>query len=89
MPAIRQVTITSTDLSFIDYTGVQKTLSYVNISKSINTIPGMETYINNWLDTNKQPDYQMTCHVFSVNPLVCTIASFNLEEPIPNNWWLD
>ena len=90
MPAIRQIEITDTNINFTDSkAGVKKTLSYVNISKGMNTVAKLEDYINTWLATNKQPDYQMVCHVFSVNPLVATLGTFNSDFSIPLNWWQD
>lgn len=88
MPPIRNITITPTQFSFTDKSGVAKTFVYSALPATQDTPAKAETFINTWCAANIS-DYQMVVHVFSISPVQLTVWTGNLGVTIPANWWVD
>jgi hypothetical protein len=93
MPSIRYVEIDNDagTVRFLDHRGQEKVLSAADIPPNFaGDAAKIEAYINNtWIPAHiDTSQYQMVCHVFSVNPPVLTLWTANIGEPIPPNWWL-
>lgn len=85
MPPIRQIQLNDNQIILVDKT--TKILNAADIPASQNTLSKVENWINTtWLPTNIT-EYQAQVHVFSLNPLRCTLGTWNLGEIIPTNWW--
>jgi hypothetical protein len=89
MPSIRYVSLSSTELRYINQKGIQKILLASQIPPAATDAAKVEAYINNtWIPANLDPtEFTTQVHIFSIQPLNATIFTANVGEPIPPNWW--
>lgn len=94
MPAIRQISVDKNALTFTDKYGKQNVFDISDVPVKLfldpQCITKLEEHINTvWLPPLLNNDLQVVVHIFSVSPLFLTVYTANIDEKIPQDWWID
>jgi hypothetical protein len=81
------VQVLSDRIVVVDITGNTRTFLFSSLTAAQDTPTKAENFINLFLTGLSSNNYGMVCHVFSINPLVLTVATYDVDVTLKSNWW--